>query len=470
MKFNSYNDCIKFLFSLERAGIKYDLKNITSLLKFLDNPQTKFKSIHIAGTNGKGSVAAIINSILLEAGFKTGLFTSPHLIDLRERFLFNGKYVSKKFITGFTNKIYEQIQKIKPSFFEVTTALAFDFFKEKKVDYAVIETGLGGRLDSTNIINPVISIITGIGIEHTEYLGDTIESITKEKGGIIKKRIPVVVGKVPVISSVILKEIAKKNKSEIIFADEVADCEIIKRDENGFVFNFFFNPPNPPLSRGALEGNPPLRVNDSIESLTNSTLKRGALDENVFILENFRFPLIGDFQRENIKTAFAALSKLDIKIRKEAIGKGLKNLKINSRFRGRFEVIGKNPYIIVDVSHNEQGIKNIKNNLNYIKHKKLFIIFGMMEDKNFAKCINELIKLKGEIILTKPENIKAALPEKIYEKAIVKKSISIKENIKQSYDYARSRMKKKDLLLVTGSFYLAGEFLSVVSAQTSSSS
>ena len=194
-KFRNYNKCIEYLFGLERAGIKYNLKNISSLLKYLKNPQRNFKSIHIAGTNGKGSVSSILNSVLIEKGFKTGIYTSPHIRDFRERILVNGKFISKKFILDFTNKIHPEIERIKPSFFEVTTAMAFEYFSQKKVDYAVVETGLGGRLDSTNVMMPVVSVITSIGIDHVEFLGKTIKKISYEKAGIIKKNTPVIVGK-----------------------------------------------------------------------------------------------------------------------------------------------------------------------------------------------------------------------------------------------------------------------------------
>jgi dihydrofolate synthase/folylpolyglutamate synthase len=447
MKFRNYKDCINFLFSLERAGIKYDLKNITSLLNYLGNPQSEFKSIHIAGTNGKGSVAAILNSILMESGFKTGLFTSPHLTDMRERFLVNGNYISKNFIIDFTNSIFDKITVIRPSFFEVTTALAFQYFREKKVDYAVIETGLGGRLDSTNVIKPVISIITGIGIEHTEYLGDTIESITGEKGGIIKKGIPVVAGKVPEASREILRSLAVKKGSEIIFADKISRCEITKRDAGGFIFNYYLPTP---LAKGAL-----------LENL-QTQFKKGSSGE--LRLNQVRFPVIGDFQRENIKTALTALDKLycpDIPVSEKIIINGFKNIKENSKLHGRFEIISKNPFIVADVSHNAQGIKNLKHSLKYINYDKLFIIFGMMEDKDYRKCLNEIERLGGEIILTKPGSkpARAADPEKILEAARSKYGVKIIENVKAGYDYVRGKMKKNDLLLVTGSFYLAGEFL-----------
>ena len=236
-KFINYNKCISYLFNLERAGIKYDLKNITTLLNFLGNPQNQYPTVHIAGTNGKGSVSSIINSVLIESGYKSGLYTSPHITDFRERISVNGKLISKDFIISTVNKLYRLVQKTGPSFFEVTTAIAFEYFRYMKVDAAVIETGLGGRLDSTNVIKPVLSVITAISIDHTEMLGKSIEKITMEKGGIIKKNTPVIVGHVPVKSEKILKEIAAKKNSEITLIRNGKGFMIIDRKENGFYFS-----------------------------------------------------------------------------------------------------------------------------------------------------------------------------------------------------------------------------------------
>ena len=235
-KFKNYNECISYLFNLERAGIKYDLKNITSLLNYLGNPQDKYPTIHIAGTNGKGSVSSVINSVLIESGCNSGLYTSPHITDFRERILVNGKFISKEFIIKSVNKLYPEIQKTGPSFFEVTTAIAFDYFRYMKVDVAVIETGLGGRLDSTNIINPVVSVITAISIDHTDMLGKTVEKITTEKGGIIKNNTPVVVGHIPLKSEKILKVIADKRNSEITIVRNGIGFSILCRNEKGFFF------------------------------------------------------------------------------------------------------------------------------------------------------------------------------------------------------------------------------------------
>ncbi len=427
-KFKDYKKCINFLFSLERSGIKYSLKNIRTLLKAIGNPEKKLKAIHIAGTNGKGSVASIINSILIEYGYKCGLYTSPHINDFRERILINGNLIDKYYIIDFTNYMLELIESISPSFFEVTTALAFKYFEENKVNFAIIETGLGGRLDSTNVLNPILTIITGISIDHTEYLGNTIEKIASEKSGIIKRKTPLILGNIKnKKAKEIITKVAEYQKAEIINSTKECRVKIKKRTENGFYFY--------------------LR------------------NEN-FILEEAFLPLVGDFQRWNLATSFSAIKKLfniyDIKIDYEKILTGLKNLKSNSKFYGRFEKIKENPKIVIDVSHNSEGIKNIKNSLKYFDYNKLIIIFGIMSDKKYETCFRELEKLNSTIILTKPTYKRALDPRILIRSAKEKNKIKITENVKDAFDFATKFADKKDLILITGSFFLISDFLKVL--------
>ena len=425
-KFTSYNTALKYLFELERAGIKYDLSNIRKLLKILGNPHRNFKSVHIAGTNGKGSVSSIINSVLIEKGIRTGLYTSPHILDFRERILVNGKFISKKFILGFVNRMYDEIEKIKPSFYEVTTAMAFEYFSFMKMEISVIETGLGGRLDSTNIITPLISVITGISIDHIEYLGSSISSITREKGGIIKKKVPVVTGNLKPVSKKILSSIALEKNSPIYNSFKEKNYEIAERTETGFYF----------------------------------TLNKKK--------ERYFFPVIGDYQIENICTAVNTL-----KIMKDTYGtavdsdilkKGFQNIKINSGYKGRFEIVSEktsdSPKLITDISHNVQGIKNIENNLKYFKFDKAVIIFGMMNDKNYKDCILELKRLNHHVIFTKPEYSRSAKPEDLFN--VIKgnkEKFDHRKNFKEAYELALSMTKKNDLILITGSFFLVSDFL-----------
>lgn len=425
-KFTNYNTALKYLYELERAGIKYDLSNIRKLLKILGNPHKNFKSVHIAGTNGKGSVSSIINSVLIEKGIRTGLYTSPHILDFRERILVNGKFISKKFILGFVNRMYDEIEKIKPSFYEVTTAMAFEYFSFMKMEISVIETGLGGRLDSTNIITPLISVITGISIDHIEYLGSSISSITREKGGIIKKKVPVVTGNLKPVSKKILSSIALEKNSPIYNSFKEKNYEIAERTETGFYF----------------------------------TLNKKK--------ERYFFPVIGDYQIENICTAVNTLKIMKdtygIAVDSDILKKGFQNIKINSGYKGRFEIVSEktsdSPKLITDISHNVQGIKNIENNLKYFKFDKAVIIFGMMNDKNYKDCILELKRLNHHVIFTKPEYSRSAKPEDLFN--VIKgnkEKFDHRKNFKEAYELALSMTKKNDLILITGSFFLVSDFL-----------
>jgi len=418
-QFKDYKKCLDFLFSLERVGIKYDLKNITTLLNFLNNPQKNFKSIHIAGTNGKGSVASIINSVLIENGFKTGLYTSPHILDFKERILINGNDIPKQFVIDFSNKVYNLVLRIIPSFFEVTTAMAFEYFSEQKVEYAVIEAGLGGRLDSTNVLKPLISIITGISIDHTEYLGTTIEKISFEKAGIIKNKIPVVIGDIKDTAFNVIKKKCIEKGSILIESNRLKNVNILKRLETGINLDIFG--------------------------------------------KKYFYPIVGDYQISNIKTAFTVLQKIyeidKIILTENIFRSGLNNILINSKFYGRFQLIGEHPSVVIDVSHNLQGISQIIANLKYFEFKNLFVIFGMMKDKNYGACVRLLEKLDAKIILTKPDYKRAEEAEILFKSSKYKEKFYISENVKAAFVNAKKLAERNDLILITGSFYLVSESL-----------
>ncbi len=426
MRFTKYNDCVEYLFGLERAGVKYDLINIKSILKFLNNPQNSFKSIHIAGTNGKGSVASIINSILIEKGFKTGLYTSPHILDYRERIIVNSEYISKKFILDFTNKIFQFIKNLDISFFEVSTAMAFEYFRFKKVNYAVIETGLGGRLDSTNILKPIISVITGISIDHTEYLGNTLNSIANEKAGIIKNNTPCIIGKVKNDIKQVFTLNAKRKNSKIIFSDKFIKPTLLGQDSNGIHFQAF---------------------------------------NKFFSLKNIFSPIIGKYQLRNIATVLTALSEIqqieNLKFNLTEIRNGFKNLRINSKFFGRFQQVSEKPKIIVDVSHNAEAIKNLADNLDNIKYRKLFVIFGIMKEKNYLDCLKILKGLNAFIVFTKARYKRALDPVLLYNDFGNKNKSMLTFSLNEAYGKIKIRIKTKDLLLVTGSFFVVSDFLKV---------
>lgn len=425
-KFKNYKDCISYLFDLERVGIKYDLKNTRTLLKHLNNPHSKFKSIHIAGTNGKGSVAAFLNSVFLEKGLRTGLYTSPHILDFRERILVNGKMISKNFIINFTNNLIKLIEEINPSFYEITTALAFEYFRVCKVRYAIVETGLGGRLDSTNVLKPILTIVTGISIDHTEFLGNTIKSIAREKAGIIKRNVPCVLGQVNNSVIKIFVDKCKSKNSKLIFAPSLFEVDMYKKNENGFLFN-----------------------SKSKERTLNAV----------------KCSLVGEYQIKNIRTSLAALTQLTetegMEFTDKNLHDGFKNVVSNSKFYGRFQLLSVKPSVVIDVSHNLESLSNIARNLKHFTYDRLVIIFALMKDKEYKKCLREIEKLNSQVVLTKPQYKRALEPTELYKFAKYKKSFVIKENIKEAFLYAKDISNKSDLILITGSFFLASDFLKI---------
>ena len=426
IRFTNYIKCVEYLYDLERAGIKYDLKNTRAILRHLNNPHKEYKSIHIAGTNGKGSVAAILNSVFIEKGFKTGLYTSPHIHDFRERILVNGRMISRKFILDFTNKHYELIEKIKPSFYEISTALAFEYFHFKKVKYAIVETGLGGRLDSTNVLKPILSIITGISIDHTEFLGDTLKSIAEEKAGIVKQKTPCVLGAVSSSVKKVFSEKCKSKNSELIYAPEYCNIKIYNKNESGFTFDYI------------------------LKSKSQTGIK---------------YPLIGNYQIKNICTSLATLNKIseleNTVFSDSILFEGFGNIISNSNFYGRFQLLGKRPSVVIDVSHNIEGLSNIQSNLEFFNFDKVIVIFALMKDKKYKKCLEEIEKINVTTILTKPKYKRTIDPIKLHKLVKNKENFIIKEDIEEAFLHSKKNADKNDLILITGSFFLVGEFWKV---------
>jgi len=356
----NYNQILKELYSLESVKFKQTLANMRLLLKKLNNPEKKLKCIHVAGTNGKGSVCAMISSILQEAGYKVGMYTSPHLKRFNERIRINNKLITDKDIVKYYLRVKKHVTD--QTFFEMTTAMAFLYFKEKNVDFAVLETGLGGRLDTTNVITPLISIITNIGLEHTEYLGNTIEKIAQEKAGIIKENIPVVTAAEGIALATIKNASNNKNSKLIII-------------NNKIIKNY----------------------------------------------KNIKLNLKGVFQIENAAIAAKTIEILKnnskIIINKKNIINGLKNAK----WPGRFQFIAKN--ILVDSAHNPSGFKTLIKELKNLNYDKLILVTGFSDDKDI-KNISKIIKA-DKVIITKSGNFKAAEPKTI-KRHFNKNSIIIK--------------------------------------------
>jgi dihydrofolate synthase / folylpolyglutamate synthase len=401
----TYKKTVDFLFEqlpqFQNIGSKaYNgkLDNIIDICELLDNPQNKFKTIHLAGTNGKGSVCNMLASILTQSGYTVGLFTSPHLLDFRERIRINGEVIPENYVIDFVKNNNSVFNKIKPSFFEWSTALAFNYFESNKVDIAFIETGLGGRLDSTNIITPLVSVITSIGIDHTQYLGNTLEDIAKEKGGIIKANIPVVLGEGIEMQSV-FEKIASKNNSPVHIATQ--------------------------------NNNQPL-----------SSLK-------------------GDFQKNNVATAIAVIDLIQqpfSKVTSESISKGLLSIKTNTGLRGRWETLQNSPKVIADIGHNVHAIKQTVKELELETYNNLHIIWGMVAEKEVDKVINLLPKNANYYLCT--PNIPRALSTKELEKSFAEKQTKISfSSCSEAYRSAIKSANSNDLILVGGSTFVVSEIL-----------
>ena len=425
----NYQQTIEYLFSrlpmFSRIGadaFKKDLTNTITLCKHLGDPQQKFKSIHVAGTNGKGSVSHMLAAILQTGGHKTGLYTSPHLKDFRERVKINGEMISKEFVIGFTKKIKPLIEEIEPSFFEITVAMAFDYFAKEKVDVAVIEVGLGGRFDSTNIITPALSVITNIGWDHMNILGDSLEKIAFEKAGIIKEGIPVVIGETLPETKWVFEEIAAENKAPIHYAKQ---------------------------SRTALTWEWQKNV------LVVEVAENGKTDHKKFHLD-----LPGIYQRKNLLTVLEAcsvLKDLDYNIDEKDIRNGLQKTKKLTGLYGRWEIIQEHPTIVLDVGHNEDGIKQIVQQLELTTHHNLHIVIGLVKDKEVDKVLS-LLPQSAHYYFTQAQ-IPRALPVETLKSKANNQHLKgdIFPDVNTAVKEAKAKAHKDDLILVCGSVFLVGE-------------
>ncbi len=431
-----YIETINYLYSLQRFGIKLGLHNIKRLLKLLQNPETEFISVHIAGTNGKGSTSSFIASILSASGYKVGLYTSPHLVDFTERIRINGIPIPRERVVEYVKILRDEIDNLRATFFEATTAIAFKYFADEKVNFAVIEVGLGGRLDSTNVIKPAVSVITGISYDHMDVLGETIEEIAFEKAGIIKRETPCITGCNDERVLNVIKKIALEKNSELIIADKVSSVEIKEVMEDKIKFslktqkNFY---------------------NDLVAGVT------------------------GKFQTKNAQISiltFEKLSELGLtEYRIESIYEGLLKVRKLSGLRGRLEVLNsgdlsksdEKPKIIIDVAHNYQAISQIVSELEIFKRKNLLVLFGVMKDKEYEKMIKKLSEIAHFAVGTQPK-IGRALDAKIISDIFKQNGVESTYicDSDKAFDFIISKADKDNIVLVTGSHYLVGEIISHV--------
>ena len=405
------------------AAYKKDIGNTVALCNFLGNPQENTRCIHIAGTNGKGSTAHMLASILQEAGYKTGLYTSPHIKDFGERIRINGKMISQEFVSEFVERIKPAIAEIQPSFFELTVAMALEYFKQNQVSVAVIETGLGGRLDSTNIITPVLSVITNVGLDHTDLLGKTLHAIAGEKAGIIKQGIPVVVGEVTDETLPVFAETSAKMQSEMVLVTERYITEYISREGNLLLVN--------------------------LKNVQSGTV------------EKLRLELEGLYQARNAATVLCAvdiLRKTGWEISEDALHKGFESVRLNTGLRGRWEVVSHKPYVVLDVAHNQDGFKTLVNQLEIQFHgKQWHIILGFVKDKDITGIL-EVLPQNAHYYFTQA-HIPRALQLKDLEQYARRYNLAgtAHENVNEAMKAALGMASDDDVVICCGSFYILSE-------------
>lgn len=421
--FSSYREAIDYLYAnvpvfqrIGAAAYKADLHNTIALLETVGNPEKKFRSIHVAGTNGKGSSSHMLASILQSSGYKTGLYTSPHLKEFTERIRVDGGEIDRDFVLDFVNRIRPSIEKIKPSFFEITVAMAFEYFVISKVDIAVIEVGLGGRLDSTNVISPLVSLITNISFDHKDILGKTLTKIASEKAGIIKKETPVVISETQSETYGVFVEKARKEKAPVIFASESISA----------------------------------RVDDEVLTVRNGG--------DTFQVKPF--PLRGIYQEKNVPgvvKTIEVLGQRGMKVGQSAVINGLRDVVVNTGLKGRWQTIGHAPLTICDTGHNEAGIAQILRQIMREKFQRLFMVMGMVKDKDISGVLSQLPKDANYFFCEAniPRALAAAdLAEQASSFGLKGKVIA---NVNEAIAAARVEASEGDLVFVGGSTFVVAE-------------
>jgi dihydrofolate synthase/folylpolyglutamate synthase len=430
----TYQQVLDYLYSqlpmFQRTGpaaYKDNLDNTIRLDEMFGHPHHSFKTIHVAGTNGKGSVSHMLASVLQEAGYKTGLYTSPHLKDFRERIRVNGEMISEEAVVSFTESYLakNELEELEPSFFELTVSMAFDYFRSVKVDVAVVEVGLGGRLDSTNVITPEVSVITNISFDHMALLGDTLPKIAAEKAGIFKKDVPVVVGETAPETSFVFEQFARKVQTQIAFADQEYSAD---------------------YSMFTIDGKQSLNVR-----------KNG-----IVFYPELKIDLLGIYQRHNVPTVLKAIDILNGKgwhLSKNHIRKGLLNATGNTGLLGRWQIIGNNPLIICDTGHNSAGIKMVVEQINQTAWKKLHMVIGMVNDKDQSNVL-ALLPANAQYYFTKADIPRATQPEVLAAQASQFGLVgNCYPTVSQALSAARKNADNIDLIFVGGSTFVVAEIL-----------
>lgn len=425
-RFSKYSDVLQYMFDhlpmYQRVGAPAYKKNLDNTIKLLErtgNPHLRLKTIHIAGTNGKGSTSHIIAGGLQAQGYTTGLYTSPHYKDFRERIKINGNYISRQYIKYFINTYYNDLEEIKPSFFEMTVVLAFLWFEKNNVDFVVVETGLGGRLDSTNVITPLMSVITNISYDHQNMLGDTLPEIAFEKAGIIKPEIPVLIGEKQIEVDHVFVEKSKKENARLYYAEDL-------------VF-----------------------VSENIDKSYTITA------EGKIWMDHFQIDIGGPFQKKNLITAMAALwlLKKTLSIDNDKLLVFFKNFCTSTGFMGRWQILSNHPLILADSAHNEGGIQYVINFLNSQPQKNLHFVLGFVKDKDISHILR-LFPKQAKYYFVKA-NIPRGLPAG--ELAAMALEIGLKgkpySSVKKGFAIARKQLSSNDILFIGGSIFVVAEVL-----------
>lgn len=439
----NYQETISYLYSrlpmFARSGASAIKKGLGNTLEFcgrLDNPQHKFKSIHVGGTNGKGSTSHMLAAILQTAGYKTGLYTSPHLRDFRERIRVNGEMISEEQVVSFVKEHQNNIEAIGPSFFEVTVAMAFDHFANQQVDIAVIEVGLGGRLDSTNIITPLLSVITNIGYDHVNILGDTLSKIAVEKAGIIKPGVPVVIGeKQDEVADVFINK-ANDTRSYLLFASEEWQVETLAIQKSANIST------------------------EASEHFLNIAVKSKHADCAVSRSFDLHLDLTGTYQLKNIRTVLSAVEQLrkqNFDIGDDDITSALKQVKKLTGLMGRWQILGTQPLVICDTGHNEDGIREVLKNIENTSYEHLHMVIGMVKDKDITKVL-QMLPTTATYYFCQPHLERAKQAEELAQEAhMLGLAGSSYPSVNDALEAARRSASMNDLIFVGGSSFVVAE-------------
>lgn len=429
---SQYEEILNYIFKafpmyhrVGNSAYKEGLENIEALATITNHPENRFPIIHIAGTNGKGSVAHLLASYCQELGLKTGLFTSPHLVDFRERIKINGEEISEEDVIHFFEYFDADLKKIQPSFFELTTILAFDYFAKQKVDVAIIEVGLGGRLDATNIVHPILSIITNISLEHTQMLGDTCAKIAFEKGGIIKPHTPVVIGEYNEETLPVFEKIATERKTKLTLPNTI-EIKLLQENLSYFLLNIY-------------------------------------KDKQLWI-ENTKFPLPGLYELKNLKTFLAAIPFINqhFQLATFPIQAAIERIIPNTHLMGRWQVVRNNPLTICDVGHNPEGLRNTMQQLSQMKCGKIHFLIGFVNDKDIDSILPLLPKNACYYLCQ--ANIERALAPTSLEPLFKAEGVDyvVGSSVAATFALIQFNAQKDDIIYVGGSCFVVGDFLKAI--------